>query len=101
MNWGLIGASTIAAEHMIGAIRAQSGNVPAIVLSTDAERGAAYAAAHDVARATTSLEEILADDSIQAVYISTTNEKHLPQALAAIRAGKHVLCEKNLGDECR
>ena len=96
MNWGLIGASTIAAEHMIGAIRAQSGNVPAIVLSSDAERGAAYAAAHDVARATTSLEEILADDSILAVYISTTNEKHLPQALAAIRAGKHVLCEKPL-----
>ena len=33
---------------------------------------------------------------IDAVYISTTNEKHFPQAMAAIAAGKHVLCEKPL-----
>jgi 1,5-anhydro-D-fructose reductase (1,5-anhydro-D-mannitol-forming) len=42
---------------------------------------------------------MLGDRNVQAVYISTTNEKHLPQALAAARAGKHVLCEKPLALE--
>ena len=96
MDWGLIGASTIGAEHMIGAIRAQSGHDVKTVLSSSAARGRAYADGNGVEQATTSLEEILADDTIGAVYISTTNEKHLPQAMAAIAAGKHVMCEKPL-----
>lgn len=95
MNWGLIGASTIASEHVIGAIRA-NGHEIISVLSSDAVRGANYAARHGIARSTTSLDEILATQGLDAVYISTTNEKHHPQALAAIAAGKHVLCEKPL-----
>ena len=39
---------------------------------------------------------LLGDRDIDAVYISTTNELHRDQALAAARAGKHVLCEKPL-----
>lgn len=96
MNWGLVGASTIASQYMIDAIRAQPGNNIANVLSSDRERGTAYAEKHGIPNATTSLEELLQDDSIDAVYISTTNEKHMPQALAAIAAGKHVMCEKPL-----
>lgn len=96
MNWGLIGASTIAAEHMIGAIRASTGNTVSAVLSSDAARGAAYAERHGIGRAETDLDTLLADESLGAVYISTTNEKHFAQAMAAIAAGKHVLCEKPL-----
>lgn len=96
MNWGLIGASTIASQHMIGAIRAQDGHDVRSVLSSDAERGASYASRHEIDASTTSIEDILSDSDINAVYISTTNEKHLPQAIAAIEAGKHVLCEKPL-----
>lgn len=94
MRWGLIGASTIAAEHMIGAIRSQPGQTVASVLSSSAERGAAYAATHGIDRAASSLDDLLGD--CDAVYISTTNEKHHAEALAAIAAGKHVLCEKPL-----
>lgn len=96
MNWGLIGASTIASQHMIGAIRAHDGQSVVSVLSSSATRGAEYAAKHDIVRSTTDLDEMLADPELDAVYISTTNEKHLPQALAAIAAGKHVVCEKPL-----
>jgi 1,5-anhydro-D-fructose reductase (1,5-anhydro-D-mannitol-forming) len=95
MIWGLVGASTIASEFMIGAIRAQ-GHAIACVFSGDAERGAAYAARHDIPASTTGLADLLATPGLDAVYISTTNEKHHPQALAAIAAGKHVLCEKPL-----
>lgn len=93
MRWGLIGASTIAAEHMIGAIRA-SGGVTATVLSSNAERAVSYAAEHGIGKGVTDLDAAM--DGVDAVYISTTNEKHLPQAMAAIKAGKHVLCEKPL-----
>lgn len=95
MKWGLVGASTIAAEHMIGAIRARGGEVAA-VLSSDATRGADYARIHDIPVSVSDLDALLGQPDLDAVYISTTNEKHHPQALAAIAAGKHVLCEKPL-----
>lgn len=95
MLWGLVGASTIAAEHMIGAMRAQGGQIGWIV-SGKTEHAAAYAQKHGIAKSTTDLNEMLADPVIDAVYISSTNEKHMSQALAAIAAGKHVLCEKPL-----
>ena len=95
MKWGLIGASTIASEYVIAAIRAQDHEI-ASVLSGDAARGADYAARHGIPGSVTSMGDLLATEGLEAVYISTTNEKHHPQALAAIAAGKHVLCEKPL-----
>jgi 1,5-anhydro-D-fructose reductase (1,5-anhydro-D-mannitol-forming) len=95
MRWGLIGASNIAANHMIGAIRGAGGDIRS-VLSSSADRAAGYAAAHGITRGLTDLDAMLAEDDLDAVYISTTNEKHFPQAMAAIAAGKHVLCEKPL-----
>lgn len=103
IRWGLIGASTIAREWVIGAIRAAGGEVVS-VMSSSAERGEAYAAENGIAKAVTSVDDLVGDPDVDAVYISTTNELHHDQALAAIRAGKHVLCEKplamNLNDGC-
>lgn len=103
IRWGLIGASTIAREWVIGAIRASGGEVVS-GMSSSAERGRAYAAENSIGRSVTSLDELVGDQDVDAVYISTTNELHHGQALAAIRAGKHVLCEKplamSLNDGC-
>ena len=95
MRWGLIGASNIASGHMIGAIRGAGGDIRS-VLSSSADRAKSYAAEHDIAQGYDDLDAMLAADDLDAVYISTTNEKHFPQAMAAIAAGKHVLCEKPL-----
>jgi 1,5-anhydro-D-fructose reductase (1,5-anhydro-D-mannitol-forming) len=95
LRWGLIGASTIASEHMIGAMRANGGDVVA-VLSSDASRGQRYAETHSIARSTTDLAALVEDPDIDAVYISTTNELHRDQLFAAAAAGKHVMCEKPL-----
>ncbi len=95
IGWGLIGASTIASQWVIGAIRANGGVIHA-VMSTSRERGAEYAARHHIPAADFSVEGLLARPGVEAVYISTTNELHQEQALAAIAAGKHVLCEKPL-----
>lgn len=95
VHWALVGASTIADQFMIAAIRAQGG-VIAVVVSGNAQRASDFAQKNAIARHATDLDVVLADPAIDAVYISSTNEKHLPQALAAARAGKHVLCEKPL-----
>jgi 1,5-anhydro-D-fructose reductase (1,5-anhydro-D-mannitol-forming) len=80
---------------MVGAIKAEHGQI-SWVLSASVERAQAFATEHQIPRSGNDLEEVLADEEVDAVYISTTNEKHLPQALAALEAGKHVLCEKPL-----
>ena len=95
LRWGLIGASTIAAEHMIDAFRANGGEVVA-VMSADPERAAQYAAKHGIAKSTSTLKELVDSKEVDAVYISTTNELHRDQVFAAAAGGKHVLCEKPL-----
>lgn len=95
-RWGLIGASTIAREWVIGAIRAQAGAEIAAVMSSNADRARDYAKANGIPKANDSVAALLGDPEIDAVYISTTNELHKAQTLAAAAAGKHVLCEKPL-----
>ncbi|MDX5349638.1 MAG: Gfo/Idh/MocA family oxidoreductase [Paracoccaceae bacterium] len=95
MRWGLIGASTIAAEHMIDALRAAGQEVASLYSGAPA-RARDYARAHAIPAVHDTLQDMLADPGLGAVYISSTNEKHRAQALAAITAGKHVLCEKPL-----
>jgi xylose dehydrogenase (NAD/NADP) len=64
------------------------------VASRDAERAAAYAAERGIPRFHGSYEALLADDELDAVYISLPNRLHHDWTLAALAAGKHVLCEK-------
>jgi predicted dehydrogenase len=55
---------------------------------------AAFAGRHGIPRTTTDWEQLAADPSIDAVVIGTPNALHAPQAIACLRAGKHVLVEK-------
>ena len=97
LKWGLIGASDIAATRVIDAIRSSGGTVSG-VFSGSSGRARDFAATHGLPRATSDLEELLAWE-IDAVYISSTNDKHFEQACRALNAGKHVLCEKPLALE--
>lgn len=65
------------------------------VCDIDATRAARVAAALGAARAG-SFEEILADPEVDAVSIASYDDAHFEQAVAALRAGKHVFCEKPL-----
>ncbi|WP_424965805.1 Gfo/Idh/MocA family protein [Dinoroseobacter sp. S375] len=97
MNWIFVGASTIASQHMIAAVRAQPAGAVTWVVSGNADRAQGWATDHGITQATDDLSQALADPEAACVYISSTNEKHHAQAMAAIAAGKHVLCEKPLG----
>jgi 1,5-anhydro-D-fructose reductase (1,5-anhydro-D-mannitol-forming) len=94
--WGVIGASTIGRDWMVPAISAQPDSKVAAVASSDPERGRRYAEELSIPKAYSSVGDLIADPTLDAVYISTTNESHEQHALAAISAGKHVLCEKPL-----
>ncbi len=66
------------------------------VLGSTPERGAARAAALSVNHAYGSLDEILADPTVDVVHVTSPNHLHVPQASAILAAGKHVVCEKPL-----
>ena len=96
MRWALVGASTIASSYMIGAMRAQPGGQVVGVCSGSAEHARQFADQNEIEASYSDLAELLALDGVDAVYISSTNEKHYDQSLTAIAAGKHVLCDKPL-----
>ncbi|MGV9801069.1 Gfo/Idh/MocA family protein [Mycobacterium sp. NPDC003449] len=100
LNWGLIGASDIAETRMIPALR-RDGHSVVGVASRSVEHAAAYAERNDIpsGKSDFSLESLLGDPAIDAVYISSTNEQHLAHAAAAAAAGKHVLCEKPISTD--
>ena len=96
VRWGLLGASTIAREFVAPAIRSLDGHELAAVCSSSRERGVAFAAEQSIPEVHDDLATFLAAPGIDAVYVSTTNELHEQQTIAAAAAGKHVLCEKPL-----
>jgi 1,5-anhydro-D-fructose reductase (1,5-anhydro-D-mannitol-forming) len=96
LRWGLIGASDIAATSIIPGISARPGSRVIAVYSRSAQRGEAYARRHGIERSYHHLDGLLADPEIDAVYVSTTNDRHYGETIAAVGAGRHVLCEKPL-----
>ena len=95
LRWGLIGASDIASYALIPALRDTGQDIVA-VSSGNREWAQEYANARGISSVTDSYQQLVERDDIDAVYVSSTNEKHHDQVLAAARAGKHVLSEKPL-----
>ncbi|MGD9497110.1 MAG: Gfo/Idh/MocA family protein [Armatimonadota bacterium] len=96
IGWGVIGCGGIADRRTIpeGIIPAPSAELVA-VQDVAPERVAQVAAKYGVTGYPT-IEELLADERVQAVYIATPTYVHHAQTVAAAKAGKHVLCEKPL-----
>ena len=92
---GFVGTGKIS-RQFAAAVRATPGVFPQAVFSRARETGKRYAAECGVASSTSSWEGFLADPRVDAVYIASPNSVHFRQALDALRAGKHVLCEKPL-----
>ena len=95
MRWGFIGASNIA-ERVIGSLRKIEGQELVAVCSGSAARGREFAAAQQLQSSHTDLAAFLSEGRFDAVYISSTNEQHFAQTMAALDAGCHVMCEKPL-----
>lgn len=103
LAWGVIGTGDIS-RSICSDLRHLDAARLLAVCSRDASTAAAFASEHEAARAFGHLDEMLADPELDIVYIATPHATHLPIALAALRAGKHVLIEKPIGvdaDEAR
>ncbi len=90
LNLLVLGIGDITRRRVIPAIQ----SCPLTTLHSLLTRDPAKASAYPDARAFTSLDEALADPALDAVYVGSPVFLHAPQTLAALRAGKHVLCEK-------
>lgn len=95
LRWGILGTARIN-RRVIPAMRLARRSELVAVASRDRHRGERYAAEWSVPRAVEGYQSLLDDPGIDAVYIPLPNTDHVPWTLAAIAAGKHVLCEKPL-----
>jgi D-xylose 1-dehydrogenase (NADP+, D-xylono-1,5-lactone-forming) len=92
---GLLSTANIN-RALLGGARAAEGVEVVAVASRSAGRAEAYAAEHGLGRAHGSYDALLADPEVDAVYVPLPNSLHVPWAIRALEAGKHVLCEKPL-----
>ena len=94
-RWGILGTARIN-RRLIPALRASRRGALRAVASRTLARAAEHAREYDIPRAVHGYQALLDDPAIDAVYIPLPNTAHVPWTLAAIAAGKHVLCEKPL-----
>ena len=94
VRWGILGAANFAKEHMAPAIHAAKGAELAALATSSPEKAAGFQAFCPGLTVHSSYEALLADPSIEAVYIPLPNHLHVEWTLKALAAGKHVLTEK-------
>ncbi len=93
LRWGVLAPGRIAASFVGSLIRSTDQKVVAVA-SRSLERAQRFASEHGIDTAYGSYDQLLADDSVDIVYIAAPHNEHATLAHAVIAAGKHVLIEK-------
>src|SRR5437762_9089438 len=95
LNWVVAGIGDITTNRVIPAIASEPRSELYGVISRDSAKGCRYAS-----RVWNEFQAALEDPAVDAVYIATPVFLHAPQTIAALKAGKHVLCEKPMAMNC-
>lgn len=93
IRWGILGCGRISADLCAAVSKSGNGVVKAVA-ARSAARSAGFAEAHGVERSYGSYEELLRDDEVDAVYVGTLNDDHVPTAVLSLDHGKPTLLEK-------
>lgn len=93
INWGFLGAGFVASRGLAPAVHASRGTQLYAVASRDEQRSATL----EPEKVHATYDDLLADERVDAVYISLSNIQHIEWVTKSLEAGKHVLCEKPLG----
>lgn len=97
IRWGILGTASIARNALIPAMRRppyDGNSVLSAIASRSASKAEAWSEEFSIPNAYGAYEELLGDPEVDAVYIPLPNHLHVPLAIRALQAGKHVLCEK-------
>lgn len=95
LRWGVLGAANIARAQFLPAVL-ETGQRAVLVGGRDGARAAEFARAHGVERSVQGYAAVLEDPEVDAVYVPLPNRLHAEWTVAALQAGKAVLCEKPL-----
>ena len=94
VRWGILGCAGIAERAFIPAVLESRSGVLAGIASRDEARAAGWARRFGFPKFHRSYEDLVADPEIDAVYNPLPNDLHAEWSIRALRAGRHVLCEK-------
>jgi xylose dehydrogenase (NAD/NADP) len=94
INWGILGCAGIAEKAFIPAVSLSRHGALAGIASRDPARAGDWARRFGFARAYPTYQALVDDPAIDAVYNPLPNDLHAEWSIRAMRAGKHVLCEK-------
>ena len=92
VRWGFLGAGFVASRGLAPAVHDATGAVLQVVAARELSRAELL----EPVRAVDSYAAVCEADDVDVIYVSLPNDDHLPWVLAALEAGKHVLCEKPL-----
>ena len=91
---GVLGAARIAPMAIVRPAREVAGTEVVAIAARDRNRAEAFARKHAIPNVLPSYDAVVDDPDIDAVYIPLPNSLHAEWTIRAIKAGKHVLCEK-------
>ena len=97
IRWGIVATGWVAAKFAEACVfesKLTGKSRLVAVASRDAQKAAEFAKTWGIPRAYGSYEALFADPDIDAVYIATPHNSHVSLSIAALKAGKAVLCEK-------
>ena len=94
INWGILGCAGIAEKAFIPAVLESRNGVLAAIASRDEARAADCARRFGFLKFRRTYQELVDDPAVDAVYNPLPNDQHAEWSIRAMRAGKHVLCEK-------
>jgi predicted dehydrogenase len=100
IRFGVVGTNFIT-DWVIAGAREDSRFELSAVCSRTEERAKEYATKHNIPHIFTSLEEMVASDKVDAIYIASPNYMHAKQSILAMSHGKHVLCEKPMASNAK
>ena len=104
IGWGVIGSTSWSEHTFSPAIEQARGAELRAVLGSTRAKAADFCQRHGIEGGYSKLADFVADKSIDAVWIGGPTHMHKEHAVAALKAGKHVLCEKPMAitpAECR
>jgi predicted dehydrogenase len=104
LKWAIIGLGDIARKRVGPAMMEDENSQPVAMFSNTLARAQEFCDLFGAQRAYDRIEDLWADEAVEAVYLASPHFRHRDETIAAAQAGKHVLCEKPMANdavECR